>query len=254
MAAQPPHKVQVGSGVNMQRPPSFDMEIQSWVDGIAERGWASTPPVLAESDVAHLRDVVTPLASGGRGGARNLLANDRIAALASAPAIRVYACAVLGNESFAVRALLFDKTPTANWKVVWHQDLTIATRERADVSGYGPWTEKAGVPHVQPPVTILEGMLALRIHLDPCGAENGPIRVIDGSHRVGRLSADAINELRRRSPVRDCIVEQGAILAFRPLILHASRPAIQPGHRRVIHIEYAAQPLPHPLDWHCRIA
>ena len=101
-----------------------------------------------------------------------------------------------------VRAILFDKTPSANWKVVWHQDLTIAVRERGVVSGFGPWSEKEGVVHVQPPIELLERMLAVRVHLDDCGADNGPVRVLPASHRVGRLSGEAIDEWRKlRAPV-----------------------------------------------------
>jgi ectoine hydroxylase-related dioxygenase (phytanoyl-CoA dioxygenase family) len=232
----------------------MDSELHAFVQAIHERGWAATGPVLDPTSVLALRDELAPLAVDGRAGARNLLANTRVRALAVAPAIRAYANAVLGNACFAVRAILFDKTRSANWKVVWHQDLTIATRARVDVEGYGPWTEKAGVAHVQPPVAVIEDMLAVRIHLDPCGADNGPVCVIDGSHRLGRLSATAIDEIRRARPERDCLAEQGAILAFRPLILHASAPARTPEHRRVIHIEYAAHALPAPLEWHQRIA
>lgn len=108
--------------------------------------------------------------------------------------------------------------------------------------------------HVQPPMSVLEGMLAIRLHLDPCGLENGPVRVLDGSHRHGRLSATAIAEFRRVQPERDCVVAQGGILAFRPIVLHASAPAMAPGHRRVIHIEYAASALPLPLQWHRQVA
>lgn len=221
---------------------------------IEQRGWATTDPVLTDDEVAALREAVAPLAVDGRGGVRNLLAHGDVRALVASSAVRSLAAAVLGDACFAVRAILFDKTPGANWKVVWHQDLSIATRERVELPGFGPWTEKAGVTHVQPPVAVLENMLALRIHLDDCGAENGPVRVIDGSHRRGRLSATQIDELRRTEPEQDCLVEQGAVLAFRPLLLHASAPAITPAHRRVIHIEYAAHELPAPLEWYDRVA
>src|ERR1043165_5520851 len=52
-----------------------------------------------------------------------------------------------------IRATLFDKTPGTNWKVPWHQDLTIPLDSRPDshIAGYGPWTTKAGIPHVQRP-------------------------------------------------------------------------------------------------------
>jgi ectoine hydroxylase-related dioxygenase (phytanoyl-CoA dioxygenase family) len=227
---------------------------KSFASAIAERGWAKTPRIHDNDTVEHLRTVVATLASDGRGGARNLLDLPDIRTLAASEPVRLLASSILGDRCFAVRALLFDKTPDANWKVIWHQVLTIATRERVEVRGYGPWTEKAGVPHVQPPVSVLEDMLAVRLHLDPCGAENGPVRVLAGSHRLGRLSADAIEALRRSQSEADCLVEEGGVLAFRPLIVHASAPARAPAHRRVIHIEFAARDLVAPLDWHRRVA
>jgi ectoine hydroxylase-related dioxygenase (phytanoyl-CoA dioxygenase family) len=230
------------------------MDLTQFVATIEQRGWATTAPILAEGEVVALREAIAPLAVDGRGGARNLLAHAAIRALSTSPAVRSLASAVLGDACFAVRALLFDKTPAANWKVVWHQDLSIATRRRVDLPGFGPWTEKAGVVHVQPPVVVLEQMLAVRIHLDDCGPDNGPVLVIDGSHRHGRLSATQIDMLRRSEVERDCLAEQGGILAFRPLILHASAPARTPAHRRVIHIEYAARELPTPLEWYDRVA
>jgi ectoine hydroxylase-related dioxygenase (phytanoyl-CoA dioxygenase family) len=230
------------------------MDLTDFATSIEHRGWATTPSVLSDAEVIALREAVTPLMVDGRGGARNLLAHARIRALATSSAARSLAAAVLGDACFAVRAILFDKTPTANWKVVWHQDLSIATRARVETRGFGPWTEKAGVIHVQPPVALLEHMLALRIHLDDCGSDNGPVRVIDGSHRHGRLSAPQIDALRQAEHEQDCVVEQGGILAFRPLILHASAPAITPAHRRVIHIEFAVHELPAPLEWYDRVA
>jgi ectoine hydroxylase-related dioxygenase (phytanoyl-CoA dioxygenase family) len=221
---------------------------------IATRGWAVTDPVADSTTVTALRERVASFAQAGRGGARNLLDDPAIRALAAGPTLRRFASAVLGDSCFAVRALFFDKTPDANWKVVWHQDLTIAVQQRADVPGFGPWTEKAGVPHVQPPAEVLQQMLAVRLHLDPCGTENGPVRVIDGTHRFGRLASQVIDELRAERPESECLAAEGALLAFRPLLLHASSPANRPGHRRVIHVEYAAQRLGEPLAWHREVA
>jgi hypothetical protein len=65
-----------------------------------------------------------------------------------------------------VRATLFDKTPGANWPVPWHWDLTICVAVRLEAPGFGPWTLKAGVHHVQPPVEVLETMVAVRVHLE----------------------------------------------------------------------------------------
>jgi ectoine hydroxylase-related dioxygenase (phytanoyl-CoA dioxygenase family) len=228
------------------------VDLESFARSIAERGWAITPPVIDEATVAELRAAVAAHASDGRGGVRNLLDVGAVEELVAAPPVRGLASAVLGAECFAVRALLFDKTPDANWKVIWHQDLTVAARQRMEVPGYGPWTEKAGVPHVQPPIAVLERMLAVRVHLDPCGIENGPVRVLDGSHDLGRLSAEAIESLRGDGRGIDCLVEQGGVLAFRPLILHASAQSKHSCHRRVIHVEFATGELASPLEWHRR--
>ena len=49
------------------------------------------------------------------------------------------------------------------------------------------------------------------------------------------------------------LVARGGILAFRPLLLHASSPARQPRHRRVVHLEFAAVELAGGLEWHERV-
>ena len=232
----------------------MDSDTLAFARSVETRGWAITAPVLSAAQVDALRAEVASVATDGRGGARNLLELPGIAELATAPVVRAFVASVLGDQSFTVRALLFDKTPAANWKVIWHQDLTIATRARADVPGYGPWTEKAGVSHVQPPVGVLSDMLAVRLHLDPSGPDNGPVRVLDGTHRYGRLSGPQIDTLRASQSESECVVAEGGILAFRPLLLHASAPALVPRHRRVIHIEYAAVELAAPLEWHRRVA
>jgi ectoine hydroxylase-related dioxygenase (phytanoyl-CoA dioxygenase family) len=218
-------------------------------------GWAVTPPVVPQLEVDRLITELEPLATEGRGGVRNLLeSSSAVRALATSPAVRSAAEAVAGADCFAVRALLFDKTPDANWRVVWHQDLTIAVRAHVQVDGFRSWSEKAGVPHVQPPEELLERMVAVRIHLDDCGADNGPVRVIPGSHRVGRLSPAALDAWVGGASEVPCIARRGAIVAFRPLLLHASSPATSPAHRRVVHIDFAAEELPPPMEWHSRVA
>ena len=88
----------------------------------------------------------------------------------------------------------FDKTESANWKVPWHQDVTIAVKSRVEVDGFGPWSTKKDVLHVQPPDYVLEKMLSVRIHLDDCPATNGALRVIRASHRNGKLAETAIEK------------------------------------------------------------
>lgn len=183
---------------------------------------------------------------------RNLLEDmPAVAALADAPEVRALVAPVLGPDCFPVRGILFDKTPEANWNVVWHQDLSIAVRERREVDGFGPWSEKAGVIHVQPLARVLERMLTVRLHLDDCDETNGPLLVLPGSHRNGRLTAPEIQRQRALTPGVACPVPSGGALLMRPLLLHASSASQSPRHRRVIHLEYAAEPLPGGLQWHC---
>jgi hypothetical protein len=107
--------------------------------------------------------------------------------VAESAAIRCLIEAVLGSSAFVARSMFFDKTPDANWKVAWHQDLTIAVRKKIEVDGYTAWSVKEGIVHVQPPISVLERMVTVRLHLDDCGLENGPLQVIPMSHKSGRV-------------------------------------------------------------------
>jgi ectoine hydroxylase-related dioxygenase (phytanoyl-CoA dioxygenase family) len=227
----------------------------SFATAAAIDGWFVTEPLVDERTLNALSRELQPFldAEHGHGGVRNLLDDSPgVRMLAQSRAVRDVAEAVLGDGCVVVRALLFDKTAAANWKVVWHQDLTIALAERRDVPGYGPWSEKAGVVHAQPPTEVLEQMIAVRVHLDDCGPDNGPVRVIGGTHRRGRLSAAAIEQVRGEKSESVCLARKGAALAFHPLLLHASSPATVPGHRRVLHFEFASarvRALPGDLAW-----
>jgi ectoine hydroxylase-related dioxygenase (phytanoyl-CoA dioxygenase family) len=156
---------------------------------------------------------------------------------------------LLLRGAFVVRSVFFDKTPDANWKVSWHQDLTICVERRLDVEGFSAWSLKSGVVHVQPPVEVLERMVTLRFHLDDCFEDNGPLQVISESHKHGRLSAQEISEWQRKSCAATCLVHRGGIVAMKPLLLHSSSPAREPTHRRIIHVEFAAEELPDGLRW-----
>jgi ectoine hydroxylase-related dioxygenase (phytanoyl-CoA dioxygenase family) len=182
-------------------------------------------------------------------GTRSMLELPFIRHLARSMAVRTLICSVLGSECFAVRGLFFDKTEGANWKVPWHQDRVIAVRERRNVDGFSLWTNKGGIVHVQPPADLLAGMVAIRLHLDDSMEENGPLRVIPGSHQSGFIS-DAHLEQWKLKPVVTCTCKAGDAILMRPLLLHASSPATKPNPRRVIHLEFAAEQLPNGLAWY----
>ena len=148
-----------------------------------------------------------------------------------------------------VRSILFDKTESENWPVPWHQDLTIAVTQEIQIPGYGPWSYKEGSPHVQPPVSLLEQMVTIRLHLDDTPATNGALRVIPGSHRNGRIGAEGLRDYDKSSVVT-CECESGDALLMSPLILHSSRRSESPNRRRVVHFEYARdEDLDSRLEW-----
>jgi ectoine hydroxylase-related dioxygenase (phytanoyl-CoA dioxygenase family) len=216
---------------------------------VEQGGFAVVPVCLDKSTV----ELLSKQFDDTRYPERNLLSVPSVRALAISRPVREIVEAILGPECFAVRGIFFNKTRSSNWKVVWHQDLTIAVRERADVSGFGPWTMKAGISHVQPPPEIMSGLLAIRLHVDESGIDNGPLRVIAGSHREGRLSAEQIGNWNKAASVT-CTVPKGGALVMRPLLLHASSSCAVPKSRRVIHLEFAAAELPHGLDWYDRVS
>ena len=172
-----------------------------------------------------------------------------VAALAVSSKLLCLLKEAFDEECFPVRSIFFDKTPEANWLVPWHQDLSIAVKERVDLPGYGPWSTKEGIPHVQPPTEILEAMVTLRLHLDDCDESNGALRVIPSSNRLGRLNATRIAELRSHQKEVICSVHAGDVVLMRPLLLHASSEALAPAHRRVIHVEYSTCDLAEGLQW-----
>jgi ectoine hydroxylase-related dioxygenase (phytanoyl-CoA dioxygenase family) len=198
-----------------------------------------------------IQDLTALNLTPGRAGIRNLLELvPRIRSLARSQEIRSLVDPILGSTARVVRGIFFDKQPHANWKVPWHQDRTIAVKNRLDVPDYHPWSVKAGIPHVQPPMAILDQMLTVRIHLDRTDESNGALKVIPGSHRDGKLTDIKIDQWKQTAPGIACNCEPGGILLMRPLLLHTSAAAVVPSHRRVLHLEYASHPLPLGLAWY----
>jgi phytanoyl-CoA dioxygenase PhyH len=234
------------------------MQTAGLMETIHREGFVVLPEPLLPETVSALIDALKRPQPGagireGAGGAyamrRLLQLVPEVRRLCETAPIRSAVESILGPGAAPVRGLLLDKTPGTNWKVGWHQDLIIAVRERVEVPGFSGWSVKAGVTHAHPPAAVLEKMLTLRIHLDECGEANGPLKVLPGSHLHGKLTGEEIRRWRERvSPVL-CVAPRGGILLMRPLLLHASSPAAAPAHRRVLHLEFASDPLPGGLEW-----
>lgn len=223
------------------------LSLQGMSHVLQRDGFVIVPRVIGAGEQQELLATLGPVSGAGR---RGLLALPAIAAFARSPQLLAIVRPHLPSEPLPVRAIYFDKSPDANWLVPWHQDLTLALRARAEVSGFGPWSRKDGIPHVQPPVELLQQMLTVRLHLDDADESNGALRVLPGSHRLGRLAPERVQELRSQQSDFLCAVSAGDALLMRPLLLHASSRSSSARHRRVLHIEYAAFPLPDGLHWH----
>jgi ectoine hydroxylase-related dioxygenase (phytanoyl-CoA dioxygenase family) len=179
------------------------------------------------------------LASNGRAGIRHLMANRRVAELARNERLLNIARRLLGEGAVPFRATLFAKAGNANWLVAWHQDRSLPLESYVDSAQWGPWSRKGVILYAGAPAWALSRVLALRIHLDASVKDNGPLRVIPGSHTAGLLTADQIHDISRRQQLVECLVPRGGVLAMRPLLIHSSSKSGSALDRRVLHIEYA---------------
>lgn len=220
---------------------------------LEESGFAIVDPGFEPRLVDTLVQALEPVdraQSAGRAGARNILRRvPEVRQILGHPVLSKIVKATLGPKAFAVKGILFDRHPGANRTAPWHQDLTVAVRAQAEAAGYGPWSIKGGVPHVQPPVRVLEQMLAVRIHLDECGLANGALHVLAGSHRHGPITGKSILAARERYREVVCPVSRGGFLVMRPLLLHSSLAVESPTRRRVLHLEFAGCELASQVSW-----
>lgn len=91
--------------------------------------------------------------------------------------------------------------------------------------------------------------VAVRLLLDDCGLDDGPLEVLPCSHRQGRLGDDDIDAaVSATSPV-PLIGSAGDATLMHPLLVHASRPMAVVRRRRVLHVEFAPRGLPEGLAW-----
>lgn len=209
---------------------------------LEENGYTILPAALDRKEASALEDAVAAVQVSGA-GTRNLLMYPWCRAMCAR--LR----SALSLSGVAVQCTLFDKTPSRNWLVPLHQDLSIPVAERVEHPELRAWSVKQGQHFVQPPAEFLAQLLAVRVHIDGCGRDNGPLRVVPGSHRHGRLDEAAARRLRDRLGEVSCPVEKGGILLLRPLLLHASSKASSPAHRRVLHFLFGPESIGYGLRW-----
>jgi hypothetical protein len=156
---------------------------------------------------------------------------------------------IIGRECLPVRAILFDKSANQNWFLGWHQDRTIVVKRHIDMDGFGPWSIKSSMVHVEPPFEVLASMLTLRVHLDPVPATNAPLLIAPGSHMFGRIPTPEISHIVHRCGIIACLADAGNIWLYATPILHASDTAVEPRRRRVLQVDYAVDQIPGGLEW-----
>lgn len=159
------------------------------------------------------------------------------------------AASVIGEVCRPVRAILFNKSADANWSLGWHQDRTISVAERREVEGFRAWSMKSGMQHVEPPFSLVAGMVTMRLHLDDVPETNAPLLIAPGSHRFGRIPEPEIAAIVRKCGIAPCTAIAGDLWLYSTPILHASRAATVPRQRRVLQVDYASQELPGGLQW-----
>ncbi len=211
-------------------------------------GFEIVPYVLSEPECRWIAEQVRACGVA-RAGARNLLMHPWCRELARRLERHFGIARRLPSDAVAVQCTLFDKCEQRNWHVVMHQDLSIPVRERVESEACRGWSRKDGMVFVQPPMSVLEDLVAVRLHLDDCAAGNGALRIVPGSHRNGRLSGKRIEALRAAAGEVVCAVPRGGVMLMRPLLLHASAKTREPGPRRVLHFVFGRVGLPAGLAW-----
>ena len=208
---------------------------------VKQQGFAILTQVFSPEIVDKISEDISQSGSHrSRAGVRHAMHLASGTKIASCAELMVLARDLLGLQAFPFRATIFDKSPNANWLVVWHQDTALPLRNRVETPGWGPWSTKEGIPYAHAPAEVLSQVLALRIHLDDSTADNGSLKVLPGTHTLGVLCDHRIHQLSEQVAAVECLAPWGGVLAMRPLLVHASSKSRSEAPRRVLHIEYAA--------------
>lgn len=218
----------------------------------AAHGYAVVPTVLDGAQTASYAARLNELGNSSA-GTRKLLKLRWCVDLAGELRERSQIRSLLPEDAVAVQCTLFTKSMEKNWLVALHQDLSIPVAFRVPSLECSGWSEKEGDIFVQPPLAVLQTMVAVRLHVDECKAENGALRVVPDSHTFGKLSPEEALRVRDVSGEITVPVPRGGALVMRPLLLHASSKAKSPSPRRVLHFVFGPRNLPEGLLWQVAI-
>lgn len=211
-------------------------------------GFAMVPGVLSALQCAEA-GIKIVLADPAAGGTRNLLSQPWCADMAARLRLHPAVARCLKASGTAVQCTYFEKSADRNWLVPFHQDLSIPVAAKVDDPSLCGWSEKEGTLFVRPPLDVLRSLVAVRLHLDDCGVEDGPLRVMPGASQHTILQDEAIAALRATEAAVTCLASAGDALLLRPLLLHASSKGRGGSRRRVLHFVFGPAELPLGLRW-----
>lgn len=207
-------------------------------------GFVSLRGLLAS---AQCEQLLRQLPAMNGAGSRTLLAQPWCAELANQILVAEALAGILPAGHVAVQCTFFEKSEAMNWLVPVHQDLSIPVRQRTEAEGARGWSLKQDGWYVQPPTAVLQQMVAVRVHLDDCGADDGPLYVVPGSHMQGAISPLAAAGMRQGEVA--CPALAGDALVMRPLLLHRSSKSTGASRRRVLHFLYGPASMPQGIEW-----
>jgi hypothetical protein len=199
-------------------------------------GFRALPGVFGRDEIAALGPILAALPSCAAGrrwagpALRSLLDQPEMKLVARKLATRLPGMRVL-------RVVAFRKDADANWFVPAHQDRSIPVPSPAILPGFSNLTRKDGGWQAEAPVAVLQAMRNCRIFVDRATVDDGPLEVIPGSHRRGRIAQAEIPAIVERSPWHPLMGEPGDLALLSPLLLHRSRRAVEPQGRRVLQVE-----------------
>ena len=215
---------------------------------LARDGFVIIPDVLPETECRGLAQRVS-LSSRRVAGTRCLLSSRWCRALAERLRGHEKVSRLLPAHYVAAQCTFFEKSSIRNWGVAVHQDLAIPVAGRVNHPALAGWSTKEGGVFVHAPVEILDRLLAVRLHLDPCNEPDGPLWVIPGSHALGRMTHQDAASLRRAGQVATCTSAPGSVLIMRPLLLHGPSKSTGQSRRRILHFTFGPNELPFGLRW-----
>ncbi|WP_431097894.1 phytanoyl-CoA dioxygenase family protein [Polaromonas aquatica] len=212
------------------------------------QGFALVPQVLTATQCEAAASRLAGMSTNSA-GTRCLLSEAWCQALAARVRRHASMAPLVPAGFAAVQCTYFEKSASRNWLVPVHQDLSIPVADHVEHASLSGWSRKEGTLYVRPPAELLEQLVAVRLHIDACGASDGPLRVVPGSHLYGRMQAKDAAAARQVQSEFTCTAGQGSAMAMRPLLLHASSRSTGGNMRRVLHFLFGPRVLPFGLRW-----